>query len=43
MRISIQAYILLDRVALVVPLFDSNIISFLLLSFFFHYFFPFFW
>ena len=43
MRITIQACILLDGVALVVPLFNTGILSFLLLSFFFYqYFFPFF-
>ena len=36
MRITIQACILLDGVALVVPLFNTGILSFLLLSFFFY-------
>ena len=36
MSISIQAYILLDGVALVVPLFNTDILSFLLLPFIFY-------
>ena len=36
MLISIQACILLDGVALVVPLFNTGILGFLLLSFFFY-------